>query len=410
MYIKIVAYSDINNKITSRVLEALYSKNFTQSQYNEIFEITSDKLNELISEAPYKKSQKIFKKLIKPDYYLSSELLSEMSKINYFKFTQILNSLLERLQFNSLLHGYITEEALYQFTDIMNKHILKPTEISNEVVDSKEIKSKQENKDDVNKNDKNQNNIVIQTPISSKVSTHREIDGSYAFIQVNDLISELNHEISNYYQVSTRDYKLSLLLTMIKLDIANIFYDVLRTQKQLGYVTFCDKVMVDNYHYFVCLVQGRAKLPEEVNIEIDKVIQMAKDTKIALLDATLFKSLKRNVEEVLKKDYDNLKEKTDEIFKEIELKSYDFKRKDNLLAVLQEITIPEVQELYNQVFFNDPKKISIRLYSGKSTLPVETTEEYSLNKNVTTIISNKLDMFNKNKIMVQRKNIKEKNN
>ena len=74
----------------------------------------------------------------------------------------------------------------------------------------------------------------------------RNINNSFIFRTKNDLASEINHVIINYYQISVRDYKLSLISNIIELFWGNFFYYHLRTKKQLGYIVSSTKFIQEN--------------------------------------------------------------------------------------------------------------------------------------------------------------------
>ena len=82
--------------------------------------------------------------------------------------------------------------------------------------------------------------------IESYETEIRNINGSYIFRINNDLNSEINHVIVNYYQIGVRDYKLSLITNMIDLFWGNFFYYNLRTVKQLGYIVNASKAIFNN--------------------------------------------------------------------------------------------------------------------------------------------------------------------
>lgn len=383
------------------MLDGFYKTNITEILYADAFEITLDRLNEAINDPPYKKSQKIFKKLIKVNYYTSSELLVELKQMNFSSFKTTINKLVIDFQYNCLLHGYITEEDLSKHIDILNDNIINHINSNNNT----SVISKTSN------NTTTTNNSTLPL-IKNQFSLHKKIKGSIVFRQLNNLPSEINNEISNYYQVGSKDYKKSLLMSLIQLDYSNLFYSELRTKQQLGYIVFSEKTFIDGVMYFIFLVQGRTKTPDEMNLAIDGVLELVNKTRISQLKDSEFKSFKNNIKEILNKEYTNLSEKTEEIWKEIDLKTYDFTRKYKLISTLDTLTIREVQDLFEDIFFKNPNKLSVQLYSQsvglKDSLKNSISEEYFLNKNISSIVSSDLNLFS-DKEVIYRKN-KNKNN
>lgn len=85
----------------------------------------------------------------------------------------------------------------------------------------------------------------IENPESYETQVSN-INQSYIFRSKNDLPTEINNVIVNYYQISVRDYKLSLISNIIELFWGNFFYYHLRTLKQLGYIVNSSKSMQNN--------------------------------------------------------------------------------------------------------------------------------------------------------------------
>jgi secreted Zn-dependent insulinase-like peptidase len=97
---------------------------------------------------------------------------------------------------------------------------------------------------------------------------HKNFTGSYVYRTINDMPTEVNNAIINYFQVGKRDLRNSLIMNLIELSWENLFFYNLRTVKQLGYIVAASKYVKDNYMYYLFLVQGSKITPEKMNIEI----------------------------------------------------------------------------------------------------------------------------------------------
>jgi secreted Zn-dependent insulinase-like peptidase len=80
---------------------------------------------------------------------------------------------------------------------------------------------------------------------------HKIISQPVTFKINNNLKSEHNHIVENYFQVGTRDYKISLVMNIIEMVWGNMFYYYLRTIKQLGYIVSANKQIIDNYMVYI---------------------------------------------------------------------------------------------------------------------------------------------------------------
>jgi len=61
----------------------------------------------------------------------------------------------------------------------------------------------------------------------------------------NDLPTEVNNAAVVYYQIGVRDLRKSAIMDIIEIAWGDTFFDVLRRNKQLGYIVGARKVLVD---------------------------------------------------------------------------------------------------------------------------------------------------------------------
>ena len=107
-------------------------------------------------------------------------------------------------------------------------------------------------------------------------------------------------------------------------------------------------------------MQGSKKQPDQVNLEIDSTISMFK-AKLELFDETKLSEYKNSIIYELKKQDTNLKERSDYIWKEIFVDSLVFNRKDLLLEEINKISLEDVKDMFYDVFYKQPHKISIQV-------------------------------------------------
>jgi secreted Zn-dependent insulinase-like peptidase len=75
---------------------------------------------------------------------------------------------------------------------------------------------------------------------------HRDVSGSFIYRTTNDLQTEPNGIIENFYQIGLRDLRQSLSTSIIELCWGNLFYYELRTMQQLGYIVASTKNLYDS--------------------------------------------------------------------------------------------------------------------------------------------------------------------
>jgi secreted Zn-dependent insulinase-like peptidase len=209
----------------------------------------------------------------------------------------------------------------------------------------------------------------------------------------NDLRKEVNHLIANYYQIGLKDIKSSLITSILELTWGNSFFHELRTKSQLGYVVSGGKRIINNVMYYRVIVQGSKMDPELIDIEIEKVILNLRKT-LEKFNNYALDEYKFTLKNQISKPDVNLNERFSTIWSEIAENTLEFDRKFKLINELNSITIQDVLNAFDKIFFLNPRKLSIQIYSGKSTLEnKKTTGEYYLNKTIKYKVMNDLKYF-----------------
>lgn len=229
--------------------------------------------------------------------------------------------------------------------------------------------------------------LTVQTEtIKNLIHIHRKIDDQIIFEILNDADSEINHGISSYYQIGPRDIQRSLSFSIIDKCLGTIFYHNLRTIQQLGYIVHAGSQLIDSILYFRIIVQGTKKLPMEVDNSINEVILLAED-KLKKCEISGFEEAKKTIKENLLKKDDNLKERSLRLWKEIYFNTYEFDRYEKLLQNIESIKFAEVFNLFKNVFFENPNRLTIHQYSSNYNntesliKSYNNTIDYSINKN-----------------------------
>jgi len=137
-----------------------------------------------------------------------------LKSIGYDKFTNSLNSFKKAIMFKALFYGNFDIHIIDNIRQYLTQYLPLTTKINN-VID-------------------------YETQV-------RNITTPYIFRTKNDLASEINHVIVNFYQIAVKeDYKLSLISNILELFWGNFFYYNLRTMKQLGYIVNTSKFIQNN--------------------------------------------------------------------------------------------------------------------------------------------------------------------
>jgi secreted Zn-dependent insulinase-like peptidase len=384
--IGISIFSDLVVKITERLMSIIYSPNIKEADFKQYLETSIDQLQDDIENQPFRKAQDIFKKIIKHNVSSKDDLLSLLtgtnnSTLTYADFNTSLQKILPSITLNSLFYGYLKKELLNDVVaNVFNKYL---------GTDIKEVSDE----DVFNVNNPVETKLSI-FKLSDYLHTNKIINTPLIYRTINKLPNEHNHLVYNYFQVGIRDYKTSLVMNIMEMIWGNMFYNSLRTVSQLGYIVSANKELIDNYMYFSFIVQGGKENPANMNLEIDKVLSNLRD-KIVALSEEKFNEIKTSLKNELQSKDTNLKERTQRIWNEIYLNTLDFRRKENLIQIIPEVSMNDILVAYDNIFVEKPRKISIQIYAGNSDSSVVENpkdEIYYLNSNI--VVKVKTDLNN----------------
>lgn len=213
--ISISLFSDLVDKFMERLTLTIFNAHLDESTFHEVLQSSIEELKGKTDQQPYVKAQDYFKRLVKYMVISNNEMLDYSKNITYATFNQTLTNIISSFSVNSLFYGYLKKDNLNKIISKIQPHI---------------------------------NNVTINTfTLIDYLHSHKVIEEPVIFYKINDLPSEHNHVVHNYFQVGLRDSKTSLVMNIINMVWGNMFYYYLRTVKQLGYIVSANKEFIDNY-------------------------------------------------------------------------------------------------------------------------------------------------------------------
>lgn len=313
----------------------------------------------------------------------------------------------KRIMNNDLIGSELSKDENYANAD--SNRILN----SEKRKDHKDIKTKITNNIISDKNDKlkrklNNSNLILTNKNSNSTSSisnqielyhsHKEISYPVIYETLNSNEKSKTNIVYNYFQVSKYTIKNNLLMKIIQMLWGNMFHFYLKSVEQLGTNVSADKEILDNYLYFVFEISSTKYTPQKLNLEIDKVLALVK-AKIEDLSKFKLSELKEVLRFELNKRDNNLKQKSDFIWKQIYELSPDFEVNETVRHELKGITIKEVKDFFENVFIIKPRKLSIHVYSKIFKKVMEDKDSklmyYYLNSNINLVYTSDLNILDK---------------
>ena len=363
-------FTDLLERVVSIVLNTVFNPQITEQRFDRLMKFTIDKISSKIQNEPLRKADNYFNKIVKYNVTIARDIYSneKITVISYEDFNEFIKKNKKSFSVVCLYYGSISDLDLNDQINIYKLYLSK----------------------DFDKN---------FFPLHDYLYSHKIVRGPVIFRVSNDLKTEKNDVVANYFQVGLKDYKLSLTMNIIEMIWGNMFYYHLRTVEQLGYYVSANKKILGNHMYFVFVVEGNTKNPAEMNLQIDNVLWRLRDKIINVPEKKFIDILNSIKSEISKKDT-NLKERVKKVWAEIDYNTLDFKRKEKLLGEIDQINKSEILKAFDDIFIDDPKKISIQIYSSNLYFNIRNEEVYYLNANLNYCVTSDvkiLDNFDNDK-------------
>ena len=171
---------------------------------------------------------------------------------------------------------------------------------------------------------------------------------------------EINNCIKLLIKIGKYDNIMVLHMFLANLIIKDIFYNRLRTDKQLGYLVSFNWSKINDTYYFVEKIQSSFKL-EIIN---KYIFEFNKNILIYIKDIN-FKSWIDNLKSQLKSKENNIHELFGKYYVEIINREFNFKRNIELLMEINKITKKSLFDFINKYIVKNKKIYIINIHSNK---------------------------------------------
>ena len=136
--------------------------------------------------------------------------------------------------------------------------------------------------------------------------------------------------------------------------------------------------------------------PNLLDIEIEMIIKDIKK-KIDKFSPYTLNEYKYRVRNQLSKPDDNMISRFSNCWTEILENTLEFDRKFKLMKELDNISIDDIKNALDSIFFTNPKKLSIQIFSGNSTInETQSSGNYFLNQTKKYKVFNNMNYFRNN--------------
>lgn len=197
-----------------------------------------------------------------------------------------------------------------------------------------------------------------------KLSIYRTVNietkHNFVFSTENVNPEDQNSVIATFLQCGFLDDKEHVILLVIESLLKDSFFNELRTKQALGYIAMLFHREYRCNEGLMCLVQSTVKSPEVIWQRITTFFDENKKTVLEISDE-LFKTHVNSVLTELKQKDLNLSSEAFRNAMEIKRHFFVFNRKDNYIAILENLKKEELVAFYNDKFIENSRRLDVEI-------------------------------------------------
>jgi len=312
---RISGYSDGQNQILSRILDAITNPQFEQESFERLRDELVRKISDTSKQPPYEQTIAEVRKMFRDPYWTDEEQIAAAQAITVKDVEAHLATLTTDVVPVAVSHGNLTRDESIARAQLVRDHLPKPGKPRD-----------------------------IAKPSVVKLSP-----GDYAG---RDLAIEHNDSaVTVYVQAQDDSVQTRAHLALMTQIMSQPFYDDIRTRQQIGYFVFASQLYVMEVPGLMFAVQSPQASPEKM---VGRINQFIADfsTTIQAMSEEDFERHRAAVLSRIEEPDKRLRERTERYWREIDKQEYDFDTKQKFVDAVNSSQHSDVVSLYKSLLTN----------------------------------------------------------
>jgi secreted Zn-dependent insulinase-like peptidase len=178
--------------------------------------------------------------------------------------------------------------------------------------------------------------------------------------------------ILSYYQDGPRNPRNATLINLLNLVLDNEVYQHFRGELALGYIATSIIDVTDDVIGINIIIEGSVENPSQMDYAIETFLKDYR-TELASMSDDDFQGLVNSLNGTLSQKLPSLQDEAASYMNKINDGTLDFNSRQEMMVILDTLTLDDLVEYYTNLFSLDCKKLSIQIYShgaaGSQALP-----------------------------------------
>lgn len=327
--IYISCYPEIINKILDKIMNVILNLKINKSEFDLCFIELETELKNYIYKQPLQLLNEYLKEKILNVYFSPNELLEALYTIEHIDILEIVNDIKNKCNIKMLIEGNINYNNVSSIIEIITKSLCSSKIISEPINKILPLNNGEQE-------------LYLRKPFN---------------ISFNDFAIGIFYEIGIIKKSKTDNWQNILCyIQLVKIFIAENFFDTLRTVEQLAYIVKCDVLTIGDYRYplvgMLFSIQTSKKSPYFIRKRIRQFIKDSEQLFLNITD-TDFMTYKKIIKTDILKESNNIYDEFKEHFNEIIREDYIFDTKYKIVETLNSIKKEDLIKFYQDFFVNN---------------------------------------------------------
>ena len=321
--VRLGGYQDGQRALLEVILSALQEPEITVDKLALVKDELGRELANSKKERPSSQTvHEIYRLLLTP-YWTEQERMEELASITVADVEQHLQQLTEKVQLTVLGHGDISEE---QTIEMANK-------IAGFFGDG----------------------IIRQDVPRNRL---RQLADGEEYLRTMDIEHD-DTAVSYYFQYPEKTLVARAKIGLLGQLMEAPFYFDLRTTNRVGYLVYATNISITEVPGVLLSIQSPSHSAEDLNALVNDFLNSYPEQLRSMSDDAFDQTKRGLVARILKKD-NQLSERTDRYWTQIDLKEYDFDTREALTDVIRSLSKADVLATFDRVFMQQKRKLLVQ--------------------------------------------------
>ena len=327
---RLSGYSDKEEVILARILEALTRPALPADRFQIIKERTIRRLENTKKNSPYNRAMSEVRELMLDANWTAGELLEALSGIEVGDLASFVPTLTSRIKIVALAHGNLRPDEARTLGDMVKTKLLVDAEPA-EVPRARVVK------------------------LSPGVRLARQIDNSHS-----------DSAIVMYYQGGEKSIAERARAGLLVQMMSSQYFASIRTERQLGYVVFASSMPIMDVPALAFVVQSPVAGPRQLETATREFVAGFATTIDGLEEAEFTRHKKALISRLLEKET-TLKERTNRYWHELDSGYLSFDLRRQLAGAVDSLDLKEVRGFYRQILLDERRRSLVITATGNGT-------------------------------------------